>query len=251
MVDAINARGLSVTLEQRRALLNVDFNAQYGAVTAIVGPNGAGKSTLLRAIAGLLPYQGSIQLGGQDGAALSPRERAGLLAFVPQQTQLRVAMPVRDVIALGRYAHGRGSGRLNTDDLAAVDRAIGALGLNALSDRLFTELSGGEQRRVIAARALATGARVLLFDEPTASLDVRHALSLYKLARAQAGDGVAVVMVLHQLADAQRFADQVVLLAAGAVVAAGAPGEVITAAHVKTVYGVELRANATLGFDLL
>jgi iron complex transport system ATP-binding protein len=250
MSETIEAQGLSVTLEGRRVLEAVDFDAKRGEVIAIVGPNGAGKSTLLRALAGLLPYRGTIRVDGRDGAALSPRERARLIAFVPQQTQLRAPMPVRDVVALGRYAHGGGSAGLTSNDVAAIERALTTMQVGELAERAFSELSGGEQRRVLVARSLATEARVLLLDEPMASLDVRHALSLYRLLREQAGKGVAVVMVLHPLADALRFADRVVLLDAGRVVAAGAPTDVITVKNVEAVYGVRLIANATPGFEL-
>lgn len=250
MPDAVVATGITIEREGRRVLSSVDFRALRGEITAIVGPNGAGKSTLVKAIAGLMPYSGSIAIDGQDCAPLSPKQRARLFAFVPQQTQLRAPMPVRDVVAQGRYARSRGAGALTDADLLAIDRAIRAADVVSLADRPFTELSGGEQRRVLVARALATEAGVLLFDEPTASLDVRHGLLLYRLATEQAAAGVAVVMVLHQLGDALRFANRAVMLNEGRVIAAGVPNEVITAGTVSDAYGVQLIHNATPGFHI-
>lgn len=250
MPDAIDIRGLSVRRDARWVLSAIDFTAKHGEITVIVGPNGAGKSTLLKAIAGLLPYQGTLTLEGQEAAPLSPRERARLIAFVPQQTQLRAPMPVRDVVAQGRYARSNAASGLQEADVTAIDAAMATAEVTDLAARPFTELSGGEQRRVLVARALCTGANVLLFDEPTASLDVRHALALYRLVRNQAAQGVAVVMVLHQLGDALRFADRAVLIDKGRVVATGAPSDVITAATVSNVYGVQLLANASPGFEM-
>jgi iron complex transport system ATP-binding protein len=131
-----------------------------------------------------------------------------------------------------------------------VERAIAVADLTKLVDRVFTELSGGEQRRVLVARALATEARVLLFDEPTASLDVRHGLALYRLATEQVAAGVAVIMVLHQLADALRYADHALLLHEGRAVHAGRPSDVITDATVREVYAVRMVSNAMPGFDM-
>lgn len=249
MPEAIIARGVHVKRDQRPVLTAVDFTAHHGELSVIVGPNGAGKSTLLKAIAGLVQYSGTITVDGLDCAPLAPKERARLMAFVPQQTQLRAPMPVRDVVAQGRYA--RSTGTLKEADLVAVERACVITDVQRLAHRAFTELSGGEQRRVLVARALAADARVLLFDEPTAALDVRQALSLYRIAREQAQQGVAVVMVLHQLGHALRFADRAVLLHEGRVVGAGVPREVITAAAVRDVYGVELIDNAAPAFEML
>lgn len=251
MPEAVAVNSVSMVREGRCVLDQVDMTALHGGITMIVGPNGAGKSTLLKAIAGLLPYAGSVTVEGHDVAALSPKRRAQLIAFVPQQTQLRAPMPVRDVVAQGRYARATAQTALRADDLEAMERAMDVASVRELADRPFTELSGGEQRRVLVARALATGARVLLFDEPTASLDVRHALSLYELVRKQADAGVAVVMVLHALGDVLRFADHVVLLHEGRVVACGGAADVVTEANVSAVYGVQLVPNAKPAFELM
>ncbi len=251
MPDAIETRGVSVRRDRRDVLQAIDFHAKHGEVSVIVGPNGAGKSTLLKAIAGLVPYTGTITIEGHDAAPLSPKERARLIAFVPQQTQLRAPMPVRDVVAQGRYARAEGStGALQDADLQAIDAAMATAEVSDLATRPFTELSGGEQRRVLIARALCTGANVLLFDEPTASLDVRHVLALHRLVRAQATRGVAVVMVLHQLGDALRFADHALMIDQGRVVATGRPSDVITHETVSEVYGVQLLPHAGPSFEM-
>jgi iron complex transport system ATP-binding protein len=251
MPEAVIVDSVSMSREGRRVLDQVQMKALHGQVSIIVGPNGAGKSTLLKAIGGLLPYTGAITVEGQDVAALSPRQRAQLIAFVPQQTQLRAPMPVRDVVAQGRYARATARIALRADDVEAIEQAMNVASVLDLADRPFTELSGGEQRRVLVARALATGARVLLFDEPTASLDVRHALALYELVRKQADAGVAVVMVLHALGDVLRFADHVVLLHEGGLVASGSAADVVTERNVSAVYGVQLVPNAKPAFELM
>ncbi|MDH5671271.1 MAG: ABC transporter ATP-binding protein [Myxococcales bacterium] len=249
--SAIKVGELHVKLGAAEVLAGVSMDARAGQILAIIGPNGAGKSTLARAIAGLLPYRGRIDLGGQDAASLELRERATTLAFVPQRSQLASRLPVRSVIEQGRYPHRRGFGGLGDGDQAAVDRAIARARVEPLCERSYLELSHGEQRRVLLARALATEAPVLLLDEPTASLDIAQVLSLYRTLRELAAEGRAVVVVLHALDDARRFADRALLLDRGRVVAEGPCAEVICARHVAEVYGVRLLEEASLGYESL
>src|SRR5690606_7192278 len=159
--------------------------------------NGAGKTTLLKTLVGLLPYRGQILVDGRDVAG---RERARLLAYVPQRSALDAPLRVETVVGHGRYAHTR-SAVLRGDDLRAVRAAMAATDIADLAGRSYTELSGGEQRRVLVARALATGARIVVLDEPTESLDVGHALALFGLLRDLARGGVCVIAVLHDLND--------------------------------------------------
>jgi iron complex transport system ATP-binding protein len=236
---------LTVVRGQRPVLQDLSFTASAGSITVLLGPNGAGKSTALKCILGLLPYQGEVTLGGQPAAALEPRTRARLVAYVPQHSSLDAPLPVRDVVAQGRFAHEGDNpfARPSRSEQAAVEAALARTDLQPLADRLFTTLSYGERRRVLLARALATHAPLLLLDEPTAALDVGHALHLLATLREIARGGTAVVMVLHQLQEAAAVADRALLLAGGRTVGNGAVAEVIAPGPVRAVYGVEMIAG--------
>ncbi len=247
---ALELRGLSVRLGRREVLKQISLSARFGEVTAILGPNGAGKSTLLRAVSGVIAGEGTILLEGVPAQHIGPRDRAKRVSFVPQQTLLRAAMPVRDVVALGRYAHRDGFARPSAADHAAVEDALRETDTARLADRAFSELSFGEQKRVMIARALSTGARTLLLDEPTASLDVEHALRLFALLRALAAQGRCVITVLHQLDEALNFCDRVALIKAGALLAHGPAREIVTVDRVRTLYGVDMVFGGGLGFTL-
>ncbi len=247
----IEARELVVERDGRRVLDAVSFEATAGEVGCILGPNGAGKSTLLAAIAGLVPIaSGTVRFEGVALGAMTPRERARCVAYVPQQTELRSSLSVETVVSHGRYAHTGGLGRPGPKDLAAIERSMARTDVAGLRGRRFDRLSTGEQRRVLIARALATQAPAILLDEPTAALDVRHALELLALLGALARDGLAVVAVLHGLDAARRHAARATLLDRGRLVAAGPTAEVIDAERVRAVYGVELLEGAALGFRL-
>ncbi len=247
----IEARGLTVLRDGRRVLEGVDFDARAGEVTCILGPNGAGKSTLLAALAGLLPIAaGRVAIDGIGLDTLAARERARRVAFVPQHTELRSSLRVDTVVSHGRYAHTGGLGRPGRKDLDAIEDALAKADVSDLRDRRFDRLSTGEQRRVLIARALATHAPAIFLDEPTAALDVRHALELHALLTTLAAEGLCLVVVLHGLDAARRHTDRATLLDRGAVVASGPTAEVIDAEHVRAVYGVSLRENAALGFEL-
>lgn len=249
MAEALAVENLSVTLGNRKVLSDVSLSAPFGQVTAILGPNGAGKSTLLRAISGLLSHQGKVTLSSTNLTDLLPHERARVLSFVPQSSLLSAAMPVRDVVMQGRYAH-RSTGAKKADDAREVALAMEETDVTVLADRAFTQLSFGEQRRVLIARALATGARTILLDEPTAALDISHSLSLYALLRTLASQGRCIVVVLHDLDDVRQYTDHAILLKAGNVYAQGPSMEVLNAERVRDVYGVELVPAGGLGFRL-
>ncbi|MFK7986612.1 MAG: ABC transporter ATP-binding protein [Sandaracinaceae bacterium] len=249
MAGELSARAVSVQRGARTVLSSVDFDASPASVTAILGPNGAGKSTLLKALAGVLAFDGQVTLDGAPLAAMSARERAHRVSYVPQQTRLSVGLDVAAVVAQGRYAHTGGLSRRSGADRAALASAMRRTDVEALASRRFDRLSAGEQRRVLVARALATEARVVLLDEPTAALDVRQALSLHALLRELAADGYTVVVVLHEL-DAARSTDRAVMLVEGRVEAAGPSEEVVSAARIERVYGVALVEGGALGFRL-
>jgi len=246
----LRAEHLGVTLGGKPILADVSLAVAPGEVLGVLGPNGAGKSTLLRALAGLIRHQGQVRVDGRPVLELERRERARALSFVPQRSQLQARLPVHTVVLHGRYAHRQAFGRPAAADLEATEQAMRDAQVLELSSRDFAELSYGEQRRVLLARALCTGARVLLLDEPTAALDVAHALELHQALRRLANAGHAVVAVLHGLDEALRFTDRSLLLKDGRTVVSGPTAEVVTAEHVEHVYGVVLRRGEGLSFHL-
>lgn len=250
MPEALHARALAVTLGGRAVLSVPELTVQHGEVLAVLGPNGAGKSTLLRALAGLVRHTGELRVDGRELSRLDVRTRAHCVSFVPQHSQLTTALSVREVVALGRYVHRGALARPTPNDMRAIDEALAEMDVEALSGRAFPDLSTGEQKRVLIARALCTGARILLLDEPSASLDIEHALRLFALLKGLAARGHAVVLVLHQLEHALTLADRALLVRRGCVLAAGPTRDVITPERVRALYGVELVPNAAPAFRL-
>jgi iron complex transport system ATP-binding protein len=250
MSAGVSARGVGVRLGGRQILEAIDFDAAPGAVTAIVGPNGSGKTTLLRALAGLLDFSGQVEVGGANVRRLAPAERAQRVAYLPQSSELQAMLSVRQVVALGRYAARPGHFGFGSRDDAAVTSALARVNAAGLEQAPYPKLSGGQKRLVLLARALATGASTLLLDEPTASLDVRHALALFELLASLAADGYTVVVVLHDLDDVERYAARVSLLDAGRVCFAGPVSEPGFARAAERIYGVSLVAADRLGFRL-
>jgi iron complex transport system ATP-binding protein len=251
MGEALRLERVAVTRGGRTVLQPLSLTHERGSVLAVLGPNGAGKTTLLNAVAGFVPFSGEIRIDGEPLQVLPRRERARRLAYVPQVSRLDAPMPVRDVVAQGRYAHRSALGGLDGTDRSAVDRALEVTDVARFSDRPFTALSHGERRRVLVARALATGARLLLLDEPTSALDIAQALTLFTLLRTLAGEGYSVVVVLHVLDEARRCADRTLLLHEGRCEALGATHEVIAPGPIARVYGVELIAEGGLTYRAL
>ncbi|HNB51807.1 MAG TPA: heme ABC transporter ATP-binding protein [Anaerolineales bacterium] len=232
----INA--VSVTYEHTPILKNISLSVGAGEIVAVIGPNGAGKSTLLKAVSGTLPLRmGSVKINGQEVARLPENERARHIAVVPQARALPGAFTVYQTVMLGRTPYLGWLGRPGKTDLDQVHRALAQTDSHTLSDRAIHTLSGGEQQRVLLARALAQNTPVLLLDEPTSNLDLQYQYSFLSLVRGLATvKGLAVLVVLHDLNLAGLYADRVVLLAGGEVRAVGSPGEVVTEANVREVY---------------
>jgi iron complex transport system ATP-binding protein len=218
------AQQLEVTLSGRTVLRDVSLSLPSGQLVALVGPNGAGKTTLLRALAGLVSSSGTVEVGGDRLSSLSLRERAKRFGYLPQGHLVHWPLPARDVVALGRYPHGATDpARLSPPDEQAVLRAMQITNVVEFAERPVTELSGGERSRVALARVLAVEAPIVLADEPTASLDPRYQIDVMLSLRGAADRGVLVIVVTHDLGLAARFADTVLVLSGGHLVAHGKP----------------------------
>jgi iron complex transport system ATP-binding protein len=234
---------LTVAYDSRVVLQDVSFGVDSGEVVALVGPNGAGKSTLIRAASGVVPLrQGEVHINGSRLSSLSTMERARYLAVVPQARSLPPAFSVYETVLLGRTPHLGWLGRSGPQDRERVRYALEQTEMLALADRPVGELSGGEQQRVLLARALAQDTPVLLLDEPTTHLDLQHRESLIRLIRDLAVHrGLAILMVLHDLNLAALYSDRVALLVEGRLRAIGPPSAVVTAKGLSEVYGIPVR----------
>jgi iron complex transport system ATP-binding protein len=245
------ARGLSVDLSGRTVLAGVDLAVRPGEVVGLLGPNGAGKSTLMRALAGQLAFAGSVRIGGRDAAALSVAERARLVAYLPQARVIGWPVSVEKAVALGRQPWLGFGARPGPRDAAICREAMAVMDVAALARRPATELSGGEQARVLAARAIAQDTPVLIADEPASGLDPAHQIAMMAAFGAIARRGKAILVSLHDLTLAARWCDRVVLLAGGRVAADGAPGAVMDAERLRAVFGIRVHVAEEDGRPVL
>jgi iron complex transport system ATP-binding protein len=249
---AIEARDVSVRLGGQPILRGVDLTVRAGEVLAVVGPNGAGKSTLLGALSGDIAGEGgSVVIDGKDISAWTPTDLALRRAVLLQQVNLSFPFTVAEVVAMGR-APWQGTPAEDSDE-AVVAVAMEQTGVAQFGNRPFQSLSGGERARVSLARVLAQQAPVLLLDEPTAALDLHHQETVLAVARQRAADGDAVVVVLHDLGLAAAHADRAAIVAAGRIVADGAPAEIFTPTLLSQVYGhaIEVIAHPRTGLPLV
>jgi len=223
-----------------RVLEGISFDLETGELLAVVGENGAGKSTLLKCINRILECDaGTVTWGGRDVRRMSRREIASCMAYLPQKTFYPSPVTVFDVVLAGRYP--RAPWMVGRRDEEAVWRALETLGIEDLAVRGFHTLSGGQQQKVLIARALAQEAALLLLDEPTTGLDIRHQLEVMDTVRERVErEGVAAVVTLHDLNLAARYADRVVMIHGGKVHAAGPPPGVLTPENIAAVYGVRV-----------
>jgi iron complex transport system ATP-binding protein len=252
---AIEVHDLRVALSGVPILRGVDLSVAAGEWVTIIGPNGAGKSTLLRAIGGLVAFTGQIRLHGVPLGRLSRRERARLVATVPQNPEIPPGMAVLDYALLGRTPYIRTLGRESAADIEIVERVLDRLDLLPFADRPLETLSGGERQRAFLARALAQGVRpgqadgrehrqILLLDEPTSALDIGHQQDVLDLVDELRGtERLTVVSTMHDLSIAGEYADRLVLLAHGQGVASGTPDEVLTEERLGAHYGARVRVT--------
>ena len=239
------AVALGVQLDRTQILKSLDFEIARGEWVGLLGPNGSGKTTLLRTLGGLLPYSGSLSLDGRALETYPEKERAREVAFVRQFAALSFDFTIRDVVELGLAPHLGWLDKPSRKQHEQVDAALHETDLQSLSGRTVSTLSGGEQQRVLLAQALAQSANILLLDEPTAHLDVHHQYDLMERITGQSGSGKTIIAAFHDLAFAARYADRLLVLNYGRLVANGPPRDVLTSDLIRSVFRMEAEVEAT------
>lgn len=219
---------------------NLNYTVATGALTAIIGPNGCGKSTLLKGLGrALKPTGGHITLDGQPLGRMKGREVARRIASLPQHPIAPESMRVADLVARGRHPYHSLLRQWVSGDREIIEAAMADTSVSGFADRLLAELSGGQRQRAWIAMILAQQADYILLDEPTSFLDIAHQIDVLDLARRIVGDGRTVVAVLHDIDQAARYADHIVLMSSGSIVAEGAPQEVVTPELLRSVFGID------------
>jgi iron complex transport system ATP-binding protein len=237
----IELRDVSVRFGSVDAVRDVSLTVESGAWIALIGPNGAGKTSMLRAMCRLVSFRGEIALDGQSVRALSRRELARIIAFVPQTPVTPHELTVAEYVLLGRTPYLAYLGGESRADRLAAQRALDRLELRAFAERALGSLSGGELQRAVLARALAQEAPILMLDEPTTALDLGRQQQVLELVDSLRSDGLTVVSTLHDLTLAGQFADRLVLLDRGAVVAEGRPEDVLSVENLESYYDASVR----------
>ena len=234
----LKIKDLIVFYDTHPILKDVSLSVQSGEIMGLIGPNGAGKSTLIRAVSGVTPIRsGSVHTNGDDFHSLSPMRRAKYLAVVPQAVSLPPAFTVWETVLMGRTPHLGFIGQISAADEEIARNALKRVNALELAERRVGELSGGEAQRVLLARALCQSTPILLLDEPTTHLDLQYQVSLLELIRDLAHhDKLAVLLALHDLNLAARYADQIALMVAGEIKASGKPREVLTPDLISEAY---------------
>jgi iron complex transport system ATP-binding protein len=247
-MNVLEASSVAVRRGGRSILEHVDLRLGSGELLAIAGPNGSGKSTLLRALAGIWPISaGSILLDQRPIGSLSRREIARRIAFLPQDGRLDFAFTVEEVVAMGRYPHRGRFQRAGRADHAAIETALECCDVSALRHRFINTLSGGEHQRVLIARSLAVQPDFVLLDEPTANLDIEHAMGILDLCRKLAGAGKSVALATHDLNAVARYASRVALIESGHIAHCGERDRVLLPETLERVFGVRAETLSTAG----
>ena len=243
MTQRLHARDLQLAYGERVVIDGLDFDVIDGTITAVIGPNGCGKSTLLRALGRLMrPKRGSVLLDGEQIHKLPTKEVAKVLGLLPQSPVAPEGLTVADLVTRGRHPHQSWYRQWSSDDEQAVAEALEMTGISELAGRGLDELSGGQRQRAWLSMALAQGTGLLLLDEPTTYLDLSHQVDVLDLiGRLHDDSGRTVVMVLHDLNLAARYADRLVAMKDGAIAAEGPPGEVLTEGLLADVFELNAR----------
>lgn len=242
----LRAHNITVKAERITLVENASFTLGAGECVAVLGPNGAGKTTLLRAALGQQKLtSGSSTIGGSDAHNMSPLIRAQRISYLPQTRPLAWPNKVKDVVALGRFSHGAHLGNLKGTDLAAVNQAISDCDITHLSARDADTLSGGELARMHCARAFAAQAPLLIADEPVAALDPRHQFRVMDLIKAYVKNGGGALVVLHDIALAAKYANRLIWMKDGKIIADGTPAETLSEECLAEVYGIKASVNGT------
>lgn len=237
----LKAEHLSCTIGSRTLLEDVSHTFHPGSLSALLGPNGAGKTTFLKALCGILPAKGKVLWQQQSLADLDRRSISKILTLVPQNPQAVFDFSVEEFVAMGRYAHGNSNN---------IDQALEAVDGLRFKKRPLQQLSQGERQRIYIARALATEAPVILLDEPAAHLDIRHQMDIWNLLTQLASHGKTILIASHDLAQAERYCNEALILFEGKCVAAGMPHRVITPQNLHVYFGMALpQPSAPLGAE--
>jgi len=246
----LRAIGIRASYRDNVVLHGVDLDVAPGEFVGIIGSNGTGKTTLLKVLTGVKPtLDGTVELEGRNMRGLPRREIAAIMAVVPQSSFVPPLFTVEDVVSIGRYARREHRFQESPADRAAIEKAFVLTDTVRFRDRLISELSGGERQEVLIARAIAQEPKILILDEPTANLDVRHQMKILGLVRRLIGEkGLTALMVIHDLNLAARFCSRLVLLHEGTVLAKGTPEDVLTKQNLELAYGVtsSVERNAVL-----
>ncbi len=243
----VQLKGVSFGYGTQRLLHDISFRVHRGEFVVIIGPNGCGKSTALKILSGIIKArQGQVLIDNQALSDYSRRDLARRLALLAQSGSLPSGMLAYDLVGMGRYAHESWLRRQTAQDREYVERAMARMEVGDLAQRRLSELSGGQLQRIRMAMVLAQDASVLLLDEPTNHLDLKHQHALLAIARQEARKDRAVVAVLHDLTQASLYADRIILMHEGRIIADGAPKSVLSVEAVRKVYGLNTRAH-TIG----
>ncbi len=242
MSALLSAQNLSFSYANVPTLIDIDFALECGALRALLGPNGSGKTTLLKLLTGILqPTRGAVLYDDADLKTLSRREIARRVALVPQELNLQFGFSVRQMVMLGRTPHVSALGGPSKQDREVVERVMEMTEIQEMRERVVTELSGGEQQRVVIAMALAQEPQALLLDEPTVHLDISHQIEILDLVRKLNRErGLTVLATMHDLNLAALYFDDLVLLERGRIVAQGTPSDVLNAERIREVFNANV-----------
>lgn len=238
----LEVRDISINYGDCAVVESVSFSLRSGKIVALLGSNGAGKTTVLKSLNGSLPIaKGEVLLDGKSLNKFSRREIAQKISVIAQETETKFPVSVLEFVLAGRFAHDSGFGWETEKDLQVAIRCLNSCDLENYESRRMNRLSGGERQRVVLARALATEAKILLLDEPTANLDLAHQAMTFRLVREQCKQkDSAAIVITHDLNLAAEFADQILLLKNGKILAKGAPEKVLTEENIKEIFGVKV-----------